>query len=86
MLSNQPLMLFNAVQRDKGQQDRNGGHILLIFGIIAIVLILADLQAAGTAEHDEDDANIADSHHDPLPAGNGTDTGDQHAGPEDHFT
>ena len=79
-------MLFQAVERNKGQQDGDGLYILLILGIIAVVLVLVDLQAAGTAEHNEDNAEAAYQHHNPLTnAGNTAESGDQHTGPEDHF-
>ena len=81
----QPLMLLHDVQRDERQQNRHGLYILLVLGIIAVVLILANFQTAGAAEHDENDADIAHSHNDPLPTGDSTDTGDHHTGPEDHF-
>jgi len=82
----QPLVLLHTVERDEGQQDGHGGHIFLILGILAIVLILADLQAACTAEHDEDDADIANGNDDPLTPMADTAKGcHQHAGPEDHF-
>ena len=46
-LGDQPLVLFNAVQRNKGNQNGYGLDVLLVFGIIAVVLVLADLQTAG---------------------------------------
>ena len=80
-------MLFHAVQRDEGQQDRHGLNILLILRIVAVVLVLADLQTAGAAEHHEDDAHIADQRHDPLtPVLQTANAGEHHTGPEDHFT
>ena len=38
----------------------------MVFGIVAIVLVLADLQSTGTAEHHEDDANVPRQNHNPL--------------------
>ena len=86
VLGNQPLVLLHAVQGNEGHQDRHGSYILLIFGIVTVILVLADLQATGTAEHDKDDADVTDGHHQPLPAFHGTDAGNQHTGPENHFT
>ena len=77
----QPLVFLHAVQRDEGQKDGDGLHILLIFGIPAIVLILADLQPAGAAEHDENDTGISGQGQRPLSdAGQTSDTGDHTAG------
>ena len=82
----QPFVFFHAVQGDEGQQNRHGGDVFLVFGVGAVVLVLADLQAAGAAEHHEDDARIAHGHDDPLAdAADGTNAANQHAGPENHL-
>ena len=39
---NQPLVLFHAVQRNERQQNGDCLYILLVLGVIAVVLILAD--------------------------------------------
>ena len=81
----EPLVFLHTVKRDEGQQDGHGLDEFLILGILAVVLVLADLQTAGTGEHDKDDAAVTDCAHEPLPAPDGANAGDQHAGPEDHL-
>ena len=79
-------MLFYTVQGNKGQQDGYSLNVLLIFRIVAVVLVLTDLQTASAAEHNEDDSCIADQSHDPLtPVPHTADAGNQHAGPENHL-
>ncbi len=65
-LCDKPLVLFHTVQRDKGQQNGDGPDLFLMLGILAVVPVPADLQTAGTAEHDENDADAAGQRHDPL--------------------
>ena len=82
----QPLILLDGVQGDEGDQDGHGLDVLLVLGIVAVILVLADLQAASTGEHNEDDADVTNGDDQPLPAGDRADAGDQYAGPEDHLT
>ena len=84
-LSDEPLVLDYAVQRNEGNHDRHSLHILLILGIIAVISVLPEFQTACAAEHDIGDANIAKHDEDPLRAGDGADAGDDAAGPEDHL-
>ena len=36
---------------DEGDQDGDGLDVLLVLGVFAVVLVLADLQTAGAGEH-----------------------------------
>lgn len=87
VLRYQPLVFLYAVQRNKWNENRNGLHIFLIFRIVSVIFILADLEASRTAEHDEDDADITDENYCPLSdAGDSADAGKKDTGPEDHLT
>ena len=81
----EPFVLFDAVQRNKRHEDRHGLHILLVFGIRAVVFVLADFQPARAGEHDIGDQGIAQRHQRPLPAGHGADAADDCARPEEHL-
>ena len=54
----QPGMFLNTVNRYKGQQDRCSLHIILISRHMSVILVLADLQPPGAAEHDINDTDI----------------------------
>ena len=82
---NEPCVFFHTVKGDKRHHDRNGLDVFLVFGIVTVVFVLTELQSAGTAEHNEDNTDIADCHDDPLPAADKADAGDENARPEDHF-
>lgn len=83
----QPLVLLHAVERDEGDHDGHGLDVVLIFRVTAVVLVLADLQAAGAAEHDVDDAGVAQEGHGPLAcAGETANAREDDTRPEDEFT
>ena len=54
----QPGMFLDTEDRHKGQQDRRGLYIGLIGRHMSVILILADLQPSGPAEHNINDTNI----------------------------
>lgn len=81
------LYLFQVVQGDKGQQNGGMLHIgLLIVRVGAVILVLPQLQPLGPAEHDVHNEDIAHDGHNPLDDTlEGADTGQEHAGPEQHL-
>ena len=80
-------MLFDAVELHEREQNRRGLYIRLIFGVTAVGAILTELKAAGAAEHDVDDAEVAEDRHDPLSgACQCSKAGDEHARPDDQLT
>ena len=86
LLRYKELVLLYAVKRNEGQQNGNGGNELLILGITAVVLVLTELQTAGTAEHNKNNSCITNKNNDPLAeAGDSADTGNENAGPEHHL-
>ena len=66
VLGNQPLVLLHAVDGDKGYQDRYGPDIFLVYRVVSICPVLADLKSSGSAEHNVDDPDIAGQGRDPL--------------------
>ena len=54
----QPGMFLDTVDRHKGQQDRRGLYIILVGRHMSVILVLADLQPSGPAEHNINDTNI----------------------------
>jgi hypothetical protein len=80
-------VILYGVERDERDHDRSRGFVFLIFRVGAVVLVLADFQPAGAAEHDVDDAGIAEEGADPFRrAAADDDSGDEDTGPEDHLT
>ena len=65
-LAYKPLVFLYAVEGDEWHHDRYALYIFLVFGIIAVVLILTDFKATSTAEHNEDNADVSDSYQYPL--------------------
>lgn len=79
-------MILYGVERDERDHDRGRGFVFLILWIGAVVLVLADFQPAGTAEHDVDDAGVAEDGADPFRHTTvDGDSGDEDTGPEDHL-
>ena len=84
--ADEPLLGSNAVERDEGYHDRGLLHIGLVLGVISVVLVLTELESSCAAEHDVDDAEIAED-------GDGpenrirkcTDSGNEDTCPEDHL-
>ena len=86
LLCYKELVFLYAVKGNEGQQNGNGGNELLILGITAVVLVLTELQTAGTAEHNKNNSCITNKNNDPLAeAGDSADTGNENAGPEHHL-
>lgn len=80
-------MILYGVERDERNHDRGCGFVFLIFRVGAIVLVLADFQPSGAAEHDVDDAGVAEEGADPFRRTTvDGDSGDEDTGPEDHLT
>ena len=63
----QPFVFRDAVDREEWYQDRSFLDIFLEVGVVAVGDRLAYLQAASSAEHHIDDADVADGGDDPLP-------------------
>lgn len=79
-------MIFHRIERDERDHDRRPGFVFPVFRIAPIVLVLADLQPAGSAEHDIYDPGVTEDGTDPLEgAVINADPGDENAGPEDHL-
>lgn len=79
-------MLLHGKERDERNHDRRRGLVPLVFRVVSVVLVLPDLQAARPAEHDVNDAQIAEDGADPLDGvGVHGDPGHKDAGPEDHL-
>ena len=86
LLSLQPLVFHHAVERDEWKQDGGVVYVGLVFGVVTVDFVLAQLQATGTAEHNVDDADVAYGGDDPLPHGEVcADAAEQHACPDDHL-
>lgn len=60
-------MLCHAVDWHKRKDQRTFVDILLKLGVAAVHLVLSKLEAASTAKHYVDDADIAKCGDDPLP-------------------
>ena len=65
-LCNKEFIFFDAVKRNKRNHNRYALNVFLIFGVVAVAFILTNLKSAGTAEHNVDDADIADKSNNPL--------------------
>ena len=85
-LRNKEFIFCNAVKRDKGKKNGNFLHIRLILGVIAVISILAELKSACTAEHNKNDAYVADKSKNPLTcAAEHVYARNKNTGPENHF-
>ena len=67
----------------EGEEDGDRVGVLLVLGVEAVVLLLAELQTLGRVVHDVDDGDQRDENDDPLFAGDGADAGDRDADPEE---
>ena len=80
-------MILYGVEGDERDHDRGRGFVFLIFRVGAVVLVLTDFQPAGAAEHDIDDAGVAEEGADPFRrTAVDDDSGYEDTGPEDHLT
>jgi len=57
---------LDIIGRNEWDHDRSRGLIVLVIRVASVVFVLADLEAAGAAEHYVNDADVTDHSADPL--------------------